>query len=275
MRILKLYQKINPKWLLTVSHLTLISISILYFNLQRTFEQMSFAYAVGIVIEFFFFKISNKYPKGKWIDRFFSVMTEVSGLIILLNSSHWWFHGLLASLTIIGKYVILKNENEHVFNPINLTITFALIFMPNDWFNSWTDEYMTHWYPMAHVTFFGIIAVYLGNVWRISLSYFLGILICCYLLFLPTKMSEFIYAFGPEFGTIGLIFLWSMITDPKTTPKNHVHQWLFGFLVAFIHIYMRKEQLMYSRFISLFIVTFIFYVYYFIKLADKNKKALF
>ncbi len=258
-------REIDGRWFLGGSHLMLVLISILFFNLPRSAVQMGFGFTIGILTEFLFFKFTIKYKNKPFKDRAFSAATETAGLLVLLKSHIWWFYGFLSFMAVASKYIFRKDSNSHIFNPTNFAITMGLILLPSYWFAAWADEFMVSLYPMVHVLLFGIFAVWLGRTYVVSISYVTGIIFWVLLFFPVSSLPKAIYAFGPEFGTIGLIFLFLMITDPKTAPKKNYHQAIYGFAIAFIHIYLRTQQLLYSRYISLFIVTL---VYYFL---DKRK----
>ncbi len=253
-------REISGRWFLGGSHITLVLISIIFFSLQRTALQMVFALICGLLAEFIFYKMTDKYGKEQVWDRLFSAFTEVAGLLVLLKSHIWWFYGLVSVLTISAKYLLRKTSKTHIFNPTNFAITISLTFFPLHWFGAWPDEFMTSWYPMLHVTVLGIIAVWLGRTMTVSIAYILSVIFFCFLFYPINSVASLIYALGPEFGTIGLIYLWLMITDPKTAPKEYRHQFIYGFAIAFLHIFLRYHQYLYSRYVSLFIITLIYYV---------------
>lgn len=252
-------RQINGRWFLGGSHITLVMISFLFFSLQRTPLQIGFALFCGLVTEFVFYRLTDKYENKIVWDRLFSAFTEVAGLLVLLKSHLWWFYGLLSIITVAAKYLFRKTEKTHIFNPTNFGITTALTFFPLHWFGSWPDEYMRSWYPMVHITAFGIVAVWLGRTMTVSIAYIFSVIFCCFIFYPINDISSLIYAVGPEFGAIGLIYLWLMITDPKTAPKDETHQMIYAFCIAFLHIFLRYNQYLYSRYVALFIVTLVYY----------------
>ncbi|MBC7715168.1 MAG: hypothetical protein H7177_17620 [Rhizobacter sp.] len=252
-------REINGRWFLGGSHVTLFIICLVVFELQRSWLQIAFGYFCGLLTEFILYKTSDKYPDNKTFDRLFSAFTEVAGLIILIKSHKWWLYGLLGFFAVVSKYFIRRSNNSHLFNPTNFAIVISLIFLPTSWFGAWADEYMYHWYPMLHVTVLGLIAVWLGRTYTVSFSYILSVIFWCAVFFPLHDLSSVVYAFAPEFGAIGLIFLWLMITDPKTAPASASGQMTYAFSIAFLHIYLRSRQYLYSRYISLFIITLLFY----------------
>ncbi|MFA6237843.1 MAG: hypothetical protein WC635_10985 [Bacteriovorax sp.] len=252
-------REINGRWFLGGSHITLVIISILFFNLQRTALQIGFGLLCGLLTEFIFYKLTDKYGEHQVWDRLFSAFTEVAGLLVLLKSHIWWFYGMTGALTVAAKYLLRKTGKTHIFNPTNFAIMMSLTFLPLHWFGAWPDEFMRDWYPMLHITLFGVIAVWLGRTMTVSLAYIVGVIFFCYLFFPINDLTSLIYALGPEFGSIGLIYLWLMITDPKTAPREHKQQIVYAFAIAFLHIFLRYHQYLYSRYIALFIVTLLYY----------------
>lgn len=254
------HREINGRWFLGGSHITLVIISLIFYRLQRTPVQIAFGILCTFVAEIIFYRTTNKYAPNKTWDRLFSAFTEVAGLLVLLKSHLWWFYGALGIITVIAKYLFRKTFSTHIFNPTNFAITIALTFFPLYWFGAWPDEYMRSWYPMLHITLFGMIAVWLGRTYVVSLAYIVSVIFWCLIFFPARNISDFVYALGPEFGAIGLIYLFLMITDPKTAPVSYKGQAFYAFAIAFVHIFLRNEQYLYSRYVALFIVTLGYYL---------------
>jgi hypothetical protein len=252
-------REIDGRWFLGGSHLLLVTISFFFFGLQRSGVQILFAYSVGFLTEFVCFNFSTKYKNGKILDRLFSAATESAGLLVLLKSHIWWFYGFFSFIAVSSKYLFRKENNSHIFNPTNFAITLGLTVFPIHWFGAWPDEYMLTTYPMIQVSLMGAIAVWLGRTYVVSLSYIAGLFIWLSLFFPMSNLTDLVYAIGPEFGAIGLIYLFLMITDPKTAPKNYYAQMFYGLSIALVHVFLRKHQLLYSRYVALFIVTLVYY----------------
>jgi hypothetical protein len=252
-------RQINGRWFLGGSHITLVIISFIFFHLQRTPVQIVFGVLCGFITEYLFYRLTNKYENNNTWDRLFSSFTEIAGLLVLIKSHLWWFYGALGFMTVAAKYIFRKTKKSHIFNPTNFSITMALTFFPLHWFGAWSDEYMRSWYPMLHISAFGMIAVWLGRTYIVSFVYILSVIFWCLVFFPVHNFSSLVYSIGPEFGAIGLIYLFLMITDPKTAPTKYRPQALYAFTIAFVHIALRYNQYLYSRYVALFIVTLIYY----------------
>ena len=259
-------REISGRWFLGGSHVALVVICLIFYNLQRSVPQMIFGFTIGFITEFIFYKFTKKYSTNKVLDRLFSAATETAGLLVLLKSHFWWFYGFLSFITVAAKYLLRKDENNHIFNPTNFSITMGLLFLPINMFGAWPDEYMSVLYPMFHVTVFGILAVYLGKTYIVSITYILSVIFWCMIFFPFHNFSNVVYALGPEFGAVGLIYLWLMITDPKTAPQSKSMQAMYAFVIAFVHILLRYNEFLFSRYIALFIVTLIFYGFYLLRI---------
>lgn len=255
------HREVDGRWFLTGSHILLVASTMLFYGLQRTYLQIFFGMFCAISLELILFRFSDKYKNSKSADRIFSAAAECAGLLVLLKSHLWWFYGAVALMAVASKYLFRASQERHLFNPTNFAITASIAFFPIHWFAAWPDEYMVHWYPMLHVTLFGIAAVWLAKSWIISLAYLGGLFFSLNVFYAPKNLSDLVYTFGPELGTVGLIFLFLMITDPKSSPRKVWHQIIYGAVIAFIHIFLRHQEFLYSRYIALFVVTLLYYVF--------------
>lgn len=246
----------DGRWFLGGSHVLLFLVAWFFFGLQRGIEQILWGYLFTLATEFILYKVTDKY-KGKSVwDRMFSAATEISGLIILIRSGHNFFYAITGPMAVMSKYLFRVNKNQHLFNPTNFAIVSGLCLFPATTFNLLTDEYARNTYPLIHVTVLGILAVWRGKTWPVTVGY-LGMMLLYSLvhsLFVP---GSFIYWFGPEIGAIGLIFLFLMITDPKTTPASISGKFVFGISVAVAKIILKEFEIIYPQFLALFIVTLI------------------
>ena len=259
--IIKKIPQIDGRWFLTGSHILLLCVCMINYKLQRSLEQILFSFVCATLTESLLYMTTNKYKQSSIFDRLFSATAEWAGLLILIKSTKWWFYGLMAIIAILSKYIFRRTENSHIFNPTNFAITICICLFPIEWFGVWPDEYMISIYPMIHVFIFGLFAISLAKSWLITLSYFLGLLISLALFFPFNSVSSLVYALGPELGAVSLIFMFLMITDPKTSPRTHKLQFVYGFGIAFFHIYLRQKEYFYSRFVSIFAMTIIYYLY--------------
>ncbi|HRK06569.1 MAG TPA: hypothetical protein PLZ57_02265 [Pseudobdellovibrionaceae bacterium] len=248
------FSKLDGRWLLFGSHISLLILAVPFLGLSRTPLQIFSGLLAAVVTELLWHRWAPRYAKSAWRDRVLSALAEGAGLLILLQSEREFFFVLASVIAVSSKYIFLRADRSHIFNPTNFAAVALLAFLPFDWFAVWPDEFNTSLYPVFHVVIFGIYAVRLGGTWRVTAGYFACILLSS-LAVSAGQMDELIYWLGPELGVRGMIFAFLMITDPKTTPRSHLAQMLFGAGIGIVHTILKAEGILYAKFIALFAVT--------------------
>jgi Na+-translocating ferredoxin:NAD+ oxidoreductase RnfD subunit len=185
-----------------------------------------------------------------------SAMLTGSGVALILRvvgtppGDHWTFYATgifaaVAGLSLLSKYVI-KYHGSHVFNPSNIGLVVAFIVL-----GSSRVEPLDFWWGPLDPAMLLAYAVILGggllitrrlkllvlaaSFWAV-LGIGLGVLVAsghCMTAnwaFAPVCGADYwrVVVFSPE----TMVFLFFMITDPKTVPAGRVGRVVFGTLVA-------------------------------------------
>lgn len=251
---------IDARYIIMIGNLGLVCISVIFFHLQRSWLQIGLTATVAVLAELLFFKFSDKYRAQSFTQRIPSALTEAAGCLALCRSRYFWIQPLLVATAIFSKYLIKKNAQSHVFNPINFAILLFICFLPTAYFEFRTDDFGYSAYPLFHVFITGVLVTYVSNVWRLTVAYLAGVLLAIPL-FLYNPNDSWIHIIGPELGAVSFIFAFFMVTDPKCTPKPVNEQIIFGVLVGVLHIFLRAQEITYSRFIAIFVMTGVYYFY--------------
>lgn len=244
--------RIDPRYLVILNHTILLVTAVIFFELRRSEEQVVFALIVAVAAELILSKITLKQQKFDIKDRILSSVVLALGTLILVRSAYWWFYGFIALIGVLSKYLFVNEKGHHYYNPTNVAIVFAIIVLP-EFLNVRVDSFSTHIFSVSCIVFFGILATLRADSWRITLGYFAGI--CA--IGIPAAMIlnyPVMIVLGPELNSGIILFAFLMITDPQTSPRSHLYQWLFGFSIAAVNLVLRYEQLYYSQFMALFIV---------------------
>lgn len=248
----KMLSYVDPRYLVLFNHILLLAVGILFLDLRRSWEQIVLVIVVAIVVELILSKITFKQQKFDVWDRFLSSTVLALSTLLLIRSSFWWFYAFIAVIGVASKYILVNDKGRHLYNPTNVAIVFGLVALP-EFINVRPDSFSTHIFPLCCILFFGTLAVLKANRWRVTLGYVGGIMLLgipmAYIMDYPLLI-----VLGPEANVAVLLFAFLMITDPQTTPKDHHLQWIFGFLIAAINLWLRYEELYYSQFIALFIM---------------------
>ena len=164
-------------------------------------------------------------------------------------STHaWWLFAAVAGLSLLSKYVI-RYRGSHIFNPANLGLVVAFVVLgsgrvePLDfWWAPLTNPAMILAY--AVITIGGLLItrrlklLVLGATFWVAFTAGISLLAAsdhCIVTrwsFAPVCGADYVrtIALSPEI----LIFLFFMITDPKTVPAGRVGRVVFGLLVAVV-----------------------------------------
>ena len=249
-----LLKRIEGRWFLFGSHLTLFAVAIAHYNLPRSALQIVLAYVVAVGTELGLHFWLKKYPKATTWDRTLSAASEAAGLLLLVRSTLWYYYAIGCFIAVAGKYVFTRHDSVHVFNPTNFAIIVGLALFPINTFELNPDEYSISTYAIFHVMAFGIFAIAFGGTYLVTIGYYLGLLFCAVFAkaFLTTGWVGILY---PELGAFGTIFAFLMITDPRTTPARQSYRFLFGLAVAVMVITLRSMQVSFPNFVALFLVT--------------------
>src|SRR3954447_591950 len=157
----------------------------------------------------------------------------------------WWVFAIVAGLSLLSKYVI-KYHGSHVFNPSNIGLVVAFIVL-----GSARVEPLDFWWGPLDLAMLLAYAVILGGGLLITRRLKLLALAASFWVVLAAGLGVLAasghcmtanWAFAPVCGTDywrvivtspeTMIFLFFMITDPKTVPGGRVGRVLFGALVA-------------------------------------------
>jgi Na+-translocating ferredoxin:NAD+ oxidoreductase RnfD subunit len=202
----------------------------LSFKILESFPRTALCILVSIVTELVLgLLITRKMPH--------LASAYVSGIScgILIRSPHeLWPYIIAPMLSITSKYVIRWN-GRHLWNPSNLAIA-ALLFIAPDTVSTLSIQWGNSHWPMMIIWTLGSIIVYrLGRfpiVATYVLSFFGFALLRAVMADGGFEKEEFFRQVAPITGPMYQLFIFFMITDPKTTVHNRKGQMLVAFLIA-------------------------------------------
>ena len=167
----------------------------------------------------------------------------------------WYIFAGVAGLSLLSKYVI-RYRGSHVFNPSNIGLVVAFIVL-----GSTRVEPLDFWWAPLNVWMLAAYAVIITGGLLITRRLHLLALAATFWVSLAIGVGVLAgsghcmttnWAFGPVCGfdfwrvivtsPEVLIFLFFMITDPKTVPAGRVGRIAFGFLVAMASTLLMAPQ---------------------------------
>lgn len=170
---------------------------------------------------------------------------------ILIRSPAFWPYALCSGLAISSKYAIRWN-GRHLWNPSNFAICAMLLLVP-EYVAALSIQWGNSIWPLLLVWLLGAVTVYRVKRLHITATYVL-----CFV-FLALLRSQFtgdlfLAEVAPITGPMYQLFIFFMITDPKTTVKGRRAQCLVAALIAFVEMFLRLGQSVNAPFYALGIV---------------------
>ena len=187
---------------------------------------------------------------GKWPHLASAYVSGIS-VGILVRSPAFWPYALCSAISITSKYAI-RVEGRHLFNPTNFGIV-AMLVLASDTVAGLSVQWGNNLLPMVLVWIFGTFILRTVGRLHITVTY-----VASFLLFGLVRSAvtghPFLSEVAPITGPMYQLFIFFMITDPKTTVGPKWAQSLVAFLIAAVEAIFRLMQFVYAPFYALFIV---------------------
>jgi Na+-transporting NADH:ubiquinone oxidoreductase subunit NqrB len=225
-------------FILLVGHLS--------FGILESYQKTLLAIAVSMVAEL----ILGRIFLGKWPYLASAYITGIS-VGILVRSPAFWPYALCSLISITSKYV-LRVKQRHLWNPSNFGIS-VLLFLAGDTVASLSIQWGNFMLPMLVIWALGSVIIWRLKRFHITATYVASFLLFAFLRTWITGnpwLSEVAPLTGPEYQ----LFIFFMITDPKTTVRGIKGQSMVAFLVALVEMILRLNQVVYAPFYALFLV---------------------
>jgi Na+-translocating ferredoxin:NAD+ oxidoreductase RnfD subunit len=218
----------------------------LSFGMLESYKKTLLAIGTAICAEL----ILSRVMIGKWPHLASAYITGIS-VGILVRSPAFWPYVLCALLSITSKYV-LRYRGRHLWNPSNFGIS-ALLFLAGDAAASLSIQWGNNVAPMVAIWALGSIIVWRVKRFHITATYVVSFLAFAFIRSWMTGnpwQAEVAPLTGPEYQ----LYIFFMITDPRTTVRGVRGQCLVAFSVALVEMFLRLNQVVYAPFYALFFV---------------------
>jgi enediyne biosynthesis protein E5 len=224
--------------ILLVGHVT--------FGILEGYDKTLLAIVIAIALELVLGRIFYR----KWVHPASAYITGIS-VGILIRSPAFWPYVLCAAISIVSKYV-LRVRGRHLWNPSNFGVSAELFLAPAtvallsiQWGN-------TLW-PIVVIWVLGSVIV-----WRVGRLHISATYVASFLLFSVVRSvvtgNPWLASVAPITGPMYQLFVFFMVTDPKTTVQPRWGQMVVVFIVAFVEMLLRLAEVVYAPFYALFLV---------------------
>ena len=218
----------------------------LSYGILESYERTALAIVSAIATEL----VLGRIFYGKWINLASAYITGIS-VGILIRSPAFWPYALCSVLSIMSKYV-LRVRNRHLWNPSNFGIC-VLLFLAPQTVAALTIQWGNYIWPLLVIWILGSIIIWRAKRFHICATYVISFFVFAFLRSWITGDSWWA-EIAPITGPMYQLFIFFMITDPKTTVRSKTWQCVVAFLVAFVEMLLRLNQVVYAPLYALFIV---------------------
>jgi Na+-transporting NADH:ubiquinone oxidoreductase subunit NqrB len=218
----------------------------LSFGILESYKKTGMAIAASLLTEL----VLGRMFTGKWPNLASAYITGIS-VGILVRSPAFWPYAVCAVVSIMSKYV-LRVKGRHIWNPSNFGIS-VLLFLAPETVASLSIQWGNYLLPMVVIWVLGSIIV-----WRVRRFHITGTYVACFIVFAFLRSyitgSPWQSEIAPLTGPMYQLFIFFMITDPKTTVRSKFWQCVVVALVALVEMILRLSQVVYAPFYALFLV---------------------
>lgn len=216
------------------------------YGILESYERTALAIVAALVTEL----VLGRIFFGKWLNLASAYISGIS-VGILVRSPAFWPYALCSVISIMSKYV-LRVKGRHLWNPSNFGIC-VLLFLAPETVSSLSIQWGNYIWPMLVIWILGSIIILRARRFHISATYVLSFFILAFLRSWITG-DPWQAEIAPITGPMYQLFVFFMITDPKTTVKSKKWQCVVVFLVALAEMLLRLNQVVYAPLYALFLV---------------------
>jgi Na+-translocating ferredoxin:NAD+ oxidoreductase RnfD subunit len=218
----------------------------LSFGVLESYQRTALAIATAIVTELFMGRLTY----GKWPHPASAYITGIS-VGILTRSPFYWPYVFISFISIASKYV-LRLDGRHLWNPSNFGLS-AVLFLAPATVSLLSIQWGNNIWPMVVIWILGT-----AIVWKVGRLHISATYVASFLAFSVVRSlvsgTPWLATVAPITGPMYQLFIFFMVTDPKTTVRSTRGQCAVVFLVALVEAILRLGEVVYAPFYALFLV---------------------
>jgi hypothetical protein len=238
--------RIDKRFLAPILVTCVLVVGQVTFGFLESWSRTALAIATAIAVEL----VLGRLFTGTWPHV---ASAYVSGISIgmLVRSPAFWPYALCSAISITSKYLI-RVDGRHIWNPSNLGIV-AMLVLAADSVASLSVQWGNTWLPMIVVWCFGAVIIHALGRFHITATY-----VASFVFFSVVRAAvtghPWLAEVAPITGPMYQLYIFFMITDPKTTVRPRWAQSLVAFLVAGVEAVFRLFEFVHAPYYALFVV---------------------
>lgn len=238
--------RIDPRYIAPLFITFIIIVAQLSFGVLQSLPQTLLAIAASIATEL----VLGRLTTGKWPHLASAYVSGIS-VGILIRSTYFWPYALCSMIAISSKYVI-RVKGRHIWNPSNFAIV-VLLMLAWEQVATLSQQWDNRSWGIYVIWAVGSLIVWRLKRLHICATYafsFLALAVVRGLI----EHQPWLVEISPITGPMYQLFIFFMITDPKTTVRSKWGQCAVAFAVAAVEAGLRLGQNIHAPYYALFIV---------------------
>ena len=239
----------DPRWLFVVMHSSYVLLGHILLSFSRSPGQIIAALVSCMLLE-----VVYTYATTRMFIVPMSGIISGLGLGLLFTApGNLWLMLLASWITITGKFLVTW-RGHHIYNPTNLALVILIFATGGNVAIAPAYQWGGSWQIVVFVFILGSVIAWrakkLPLVLAFGVTWVLGALLRSQVSHMPAEITVYAQLSGGAFW----LFLFFMITDPKTSPPSTKGMIAFGAAVGLIDIWLQLQTAVFSVFYALFIV---------------------
>jgi hypothetical protein len=216
----------------------------LSFGILESYSKTMLAIATAVAAEM----VLGRIFLHKWPHPASAYISGIS-VGILLRSPAFWPYALCSLLSITSKYA-LRFRGRHIWNPSNFGIC-AMLYLASQSVASLSIQWGNNFASLLVIWILGSVIVWRARRFHITFTY-----VVCFIAFSFLRAhitgDPWRSEIAPITGPMYQLFIFFMITDPKTTVRSRVGQCVVAAAVASAEFLFRLDSSIYAPLYALF-----------------------
>ncbi len=212
-------KRIDPRWY-SATLLTLILVvgQWKFQILGDDYTGWAVAFGTALLAELVLFKLHA----GGWPNLLSAYISGNSVVILLKPQGDLMWPYAVASLLSIGSKYVLRYDGRHLWNPTNFGICALLLLAPSR-ISILSHQWGNDWGILLAIWAVGLLVVTRARVWHLTIGY---LVLFATLAWVRTLFNghPFRAEFGPITGPMYTLFVFFMVTDPRTIVSGRAKQ---------------------------------------------------
>lgn len=239
---------IDPRYVMPILISLILLVGQLFYGILESYPQTLVAIVSALAFEILLSKLNY----GKFPHLASAYISGISVGILTRSPDLYWTFALCAAISITSKYVI-RIRDRHIWNPSNFGICMMLLLAPFA-YSTLSIQWGNNLYAMAIIWTLGSLIIYRFKRFHIVLTYVPLFVLSAYLVTL-WKGDSFATNLSPITGPMYQLFIFFMITDPKTTVRHSKFaQCVVVFFIVVAETVLRMNNNIHAPYYALFIV---------------------